>query len=200
MEDAVKMLGFYHFIDSSKSNHVKEMTKKGVHGVDRMKTGKLPNKDAWMGSFAQLLPGINWGVVAVVITTKALQRCYQDLYYKMLTLLGINRNIGKEWRTLPERYQGLGLPDFEVHALSKMIHFLQHRWDGNKSTSKMTVATYKAFMVEVGMYGNIFSRLLEELNVLAIKHTWYYNLWELCHRLGVELEVNDKYHNKSVRQ
>ena len=59
----------------------------------------------------------------------------------------------------------------------------------------MAAATYEAFMVEVGMHGNIFSRLMEELNVLTAKHTWNYDLWEPYHRLGVKLEVNDKYHN-----
>jgi hypothetical protein len=39
-----------------------------------MKTGKLPRRDAWMSFFAQLLPGINWGLVTVVLTPKALQR------------------------------------------------------------------------------------------------------------------------------
>ena len=82
-----------------------------------------------MRSFAQLLPGINWGLVAVVITPKALQKCYQDLCYEILPLLGVNRNTGKKWRTMPERYQGLGLPNFEVHDLSKTIHFVQRKWD-----------------------------------------------------------------------
>ena len=76
-----------------------------------------------MSFFAQLLPGINVGPVAVVLTPKAFQKYYQDFHYKILPLLGVSRNIGKEWKTLPERYQGLGLPDFEVHALSKKVHF-----------------------------------------------------------------------------
>ena len=101
------------------------MITKGVDWVDRMKTGELPRRDAWMSIFAQLLPGVNWGLVAVVITPKACQKCYQDLYYNMLLLLGVNRNIGKEWGTLPGRYQWLGLSNFEVHDLSKTIHFLQ---------------------------------------------------------------------------
>ena len=46
-------------------------------------------------------------------------------------------------------------------------------------------------MVEVGVYGNVFSRSWEDLKILATKHTWYYNLWELCHRLDVKLEVNE---------
>jgi hypothetical protein len=56
------------------------MIKKGANWVDMMKTGRLPRRDAWMSVFAQLLPGINWGLLAVVIMPKALQKYYQDLY------------------------------------------------------------------------------------------------------------------------
>ena len=118
----------------------------------------------------------------------------------MLPLLGVNRNIAKEWRTLPERYQGLGLPDFEVHSFSKKFHFLQRKWGGKRSTSEMTETTYEAFMTEVGVYGNVFSRPWDKLKTLATKHTWYYNLWELCHRLQVDMEFEEKYHLKPVRR
>ena len=158
MEDAVKMLGFYYSLDAGKSQHVKEMVKKGVDWVDKMNTRKVPCRDAWMSFFAQLLPGINWGMVAVVLSPEILQESYQSLYYKMLPLLGVNRNIGKEWRMLPERYQGLGLPDFEVHSFSQKFHFLQRKWGGGDATSKMTETTYESFMTEVGVYGNIFSK------------------------------------------
>jgi len=99
-----------------------------VDCVDKMNTSKVPCRDAWMSFFAQILPGINWGLVVVVLSPKALQEEYQKLYYKMLPLLGVNRNISKEWRTLPERYQGLGLPDFEVQSFLKKFHFLQRKW------------------------------------------------------------------------
>jgi hypothetical protein len=36
--------------------------------------------------------------------------------------------------------------------------------------------------------------------VLATKHTGYHNLWELCDRLGVKIEVEDAHHIKPVRQ
>ena len=55
-------------------------------------------------------------------------------------------------------------------------------------------------MVEVGMYGNIFSRSREEFKILTTKHTLYYNLWELCQRLDVELEVDGKHLIKPVQQ
>ena len=59
LEDAVKMLGFYHSLDASKSDYVKEMIKEGVAWVDRMNTGKLPRRDAYVSFFAQLLPRIH---------------------------------------------------------------------------------------------------------------------------------------------
>ena len=128
LEDAVKMLGFYYSLDAKKSKHVKEMVKKGVDCVDKMNTSKVPCRDAWMSFFAQILPGINWGLVVVVLSPKVLQEKYQKLYYKMIPLFGVNRNISKEWRTLPESYQGLGLPDFEVQSFLKKFHFLQRKW------------------------------------------------------------------------
>ena len=64
----------------------------------------------------------------------------------------------------------------------------------------MAVTTYKAFMVEVGTNGNIFSKSWKEFIVLVTKHTWYCNLWDLYHRLCVKLEVDDKYHSKPIRQ
>ena len=152
------MLAFYHSLDASKNDHTKEMNKKGIDKIDRMNTGKRPRRNTWMSYFAQLLPGINLGPAGVVLTPKALQKDYQDLYYKFLILPLMSSKTGKERMTLPERYQGVGLPDFQVHALLKKLHFLQQKMDGMDSTSKITGATYKAFMVEVGTYGNICSR------------------------------------------
>ena len=42
LKDAVKMLGFYHYLDAKKSGHIKEMIKKETDWVDQIGTGKLP--------------------------------------------------------------------------------------------------------------------------------------------------------------
>ena len=55
-------------------------------------------------------------------------------------------------------------------------------------------------MVEVGMCGAILYKPWKDREVLATKHTWYYNLWEPCNRLGVKLKVGDMYNIKPVRQ
>jgi hypothetical protein len=43
----------------------------------------------------------------------------------------------------------------------------QQNWDRNNSTSKIIGATYEAFVVEVEMYGIIFSRSWEEFKTLG---------------------------------
>ena len=52
LDDAVKMLGFYYSLDVGKSQHVKEMVKKGIDWVDKINTRKVPCRDAWMSFFA----------------------------------------------------------------------------------------------------------------------------------------------------
>ena len=99
LKDAVKMLGVYHSLDALKSDHVNGMIKKDIACIDRMNTEEFPRRDALMSFFAQLLPGINWSLVAMVLTPNALQKYYQDLYCKILPLLVVSRNIDKEWST-----------------------------------------------------------------------------------------------------
>ena len=55
----VKMFGFYQFLNANTSEHVKEMMNQGITWVDQMSTRKLPR-----------LSGINWGLVAVILTPK----------------------------------------------------------------------------------------------------------------------------------
>ena len=74
--NAVKMLGYYHSLDAKKSKHVEEIIAKGVDLVNRLSTekgtGKLLRRDGWMNLFAQLMPAVNWGLVAVMFSPEKL--------------------------------------------------------------------------------------------------------------------------------
>ena len=77
----------------------------------------------------------------------------QRVYEKALPLLGVNCKIRKEWRTLPERYQGLGLPNFPLVALANKLAFLIGNWgfQGQAQSDALALA-YENFLVEVGLY------------------------------------------------
>ena len=78
---------------------------------------------------------------------------------------------------LPERFQGLGLPDPVVLALANKIFFLQCHSGFEGATAAMAMLTYETFLLEVGIYGDIFAQDYELYGGLATNNTWYKNLW-----------------------
>ena len=79
------------------------------------------------------------------------------VWYKVFSLLGVRRNITLLWRTLPERFQGLGMPNFIVVAFASKVFFLQCHWGFSGATADSLHWNYEAFIMEVGLYGNVFS-------------------------------------------
>jgi hypothetical protein len=101
-----------------------------------------------------------------------------------VTILCVKRNITKEYRMLPLRFQGLALPIPNIDALSKKIHLLQSHRDTGSTSGRMLHQAYQVFQVEVGLGGNIFSESFISYGRLAT-HGFFRNLWELLHRYGV---------------
>jgi hypothetical protein len=71
--------------------------------------------------YFQLLPAISWGLVTVCMQPSKLDKKIQKVYKKALPFLGVNCMIKQEWRTLPEMYQGLTLPNFPLVALAMKV-------------------------------------------------------------------------------
>jgi hypothetical protein len=113
----LKMLGVHFSPAGDSPTHVKHMVQKGLDWVDCLCTKLVSREDAWLRFFLQLFPGILWGLVTVCMTPKQLAGCIQCFYAKALPFLRINCKIKKEWRTLPETYQGLALPNLPLVAL-----------------------------------------------------------------------------------
>ena len=61
-----------------------------------------------------LMPAMVFGLETVIMLPKKMEKLMQNLYFRFLPILGVNRHITKGWRMLPERYHGLGLPNFVV--------------------------------------------------------------------------------------
>ena len=53
---------------------------------------------------------------------------------------------------------------------------------------------YKAFLVKVGLSGNILTMNFALLGGLATKGTWFRNLWEFCHHLKLTLDLDPSVH------
>ena len=97
---------------------------------------------------------------------------------------------------LPEYFQGLGLPDFVVLAFACKVFFLQCHWGFEGATARMVMLTFESFMLEVGLYSNIFLENYDEYGGLATDNTWYKNLWEY----GCHLNIRVKFHAQFLLQ
>ena len=72
-----------------------------------------------------LMPAMVFGLETVIMSPKKMEKLMQNLYFKVLPILGVNRHITKEWRMLSESYHGLGLPNFVVLCFAAKLFFLQ---------------------------------------------------------------------------
>ena len=55
-------------------------------------------------------------------------------------------------------------------------------------------------MVEVGLYGNIFSYDYDSLGCLATDGTWFKNFWEFASHLDINIELSGEFHIEPVRE
>jgi hypothetical protein len=152
---ASKMLGVHFSPAGISPTHVKHMVQKGLEWVDCLHTKPVSQGDAWLSLFLQLFPGIPRGLVTMCILPKQLDGCIQRFYAKALPFLDVNCKIKKEWRTLPEMYQGLALPNLPLVAMSDKISFLLGNWGfyGQAHSNALAMA-YDSFLIEVGLYSS----------------------------------------------
>jgi hypothetical protein len=106
-----------------------------------------------MGTHYQLFPKLIYGAATVTHLPQKLEDAFQSIWYTLLPSLCVNRNIRKEYRMLPLRFDGLALPNPNIDALSKKIHLLQLHWDTGSTMGWMLHQAYQVFQVEVGLGG-----------------------------------------------
>ena len=70
----------------------------------------------------------NFFTKTIVASRLRRSKYLKKVWYRALPLLGVRRNITLLWQTLPERFQGLGMPNFVVVAFVSKVFFLQCHW------------------------------------------------------------------------
>ena len=194
-----KMLGSWFTPIGDGSHHIASCRQKGIDWVDRNHTKPLPACDAWLSFHMQLIPGMSWGLLSAIISPKDLNDAIGSLYFKILPLLRVNRNITKAWRTIPQRFQGLGMPDFVVMSFACQVYFMQCFWGFDDMVGTLLHFAYEAFQMEVGLGGDIFVRSFDKLGFLATEGTWFRHFWQYASHLGITVKVASKYHLQPLR-
>ena len=96
----------------------------------------------------------------------------------------VNQGLGaRQWQTLPEMYQGLGLPNFLLVALtSKISHILGNwRFHGQAHSDCLDMA-FDNFLVEVALYSSPFDWSYKDFGHLATESKWFCYFWKVAER------------------
>ena len=194
-----EMLGVFFSPAGDGRSHLRKMKEKGTLWAERLRTRPLSRRDAWMSLQYQLMPGLTWGLATVTMSPEAINKEMQSFYFAILGILGVNRNIAKEWRMLPEKYHGLGLPNFAILSLSGKIHILHEHFGFKNALGEMMHQAYEALVIEVGAYGNTLSLPFAEYGALGTKNTWFRSLWESSQHFDVGIAISANCHLSPVR-
>ena len=144
---------------------------------------------------------MSWGLVTICMPPKKFDTIVQRVYSKALPLVGVNSKIKREWRTLPERYQGLGMPNMPLLSLQEKISFLQGNWGfPGQSHSNALAMAYENFLIEVGLYGSPLKWSYSDYGHLSTQSTWFQNLWLLTHTYRVDISFRAEEMLQGIRE
>ena len=113
-----------------------KMITKGKKWSTKVSASNLTTGDAWHSFVGQAIPSTLYGLVPLMAGPDVVETEFMGWYYSCLSPLGVNRNIAKGWRMLPEEYFGLGMPNMSLRKLSDSIQFLQRKWGGQDAVGK----------------------------------------------------------------
>jgi hypothetical protein len=189
----LKMLGVHFSPVGNLGTHVDHMVQKGLDWVDCLPTKPLLSNDAWFSFYLQLFPAISWGLVTVCMPPSMLDKCFQKVYKKALPLLGVNCKIKREWRALPEKYQGLAMPNVPLVALAEKVSFLLGNWGfAGQAHSNALAMAFDNFLIQVGLYGSPLDWSYKDYGHLSTESTWLHNLWTLVHYFKASITFHEE--------
>ena len=133
---------------------------------------------------------MKYGFVPLMSEPAVLEEEVIRVYYKMLPYLGVNRNLRADWRWLPTKFQGLGLPNLSIEKLAMMLQYVVRHWDMGEGIWMQMRRVMEIAQIECGLEGNFLTRPYNMLESL-MSPCWPKLLWSYVDYFGVTLEVDD---------
>ena len=155
----------------------------------KIKDGHLPARSNWLSYQCQLWPGLKYGLGASPATIEQLEKGLGSRDHKLLSHLGICRNIPKELRYIPSCFGGFGLRSLKFDATTEAINmFLQH-YGTESSLGTFLTATIENLQLELGVTGCPFTYEYSIWKDLATD-SWIKSLWERIQHFGIDLQID----------
>jgi hypothetical protein len=114
-----------------------------------------------------LWPGLQYGLATLATTSSHLEGQLRRLDYEALSLLGVNPNIKREWRTIPHKFGGIGLRSLEVEQTIGWINIILQHFGVASKLGQNCRASLEAMQLELGCLGTPLFESFRQLGHLA---------------------------------
>jgi hypothetical protein len=148
--------------------------------ITKMTTEHLPARLGWVAYKFKLRPGIHYGLATLAMSLKTANTMLGQENLWLLSFLGINQNVKREWRTLHWAFRGIWLFSLAVeHTIATLNMIVQHYRAGTTLTMKFS-ASLEALQLEIGCAGKPLEEDYGNIHYLAMQR-WVEIFWERLH-------------------
>jgi hypothetical protein len=190
LKEATQTLGMFTSPMSDGYAHLAKMLSKCCHWEESIRSSTLLHRDRWHSLHTQLFPSVRYGLIPFMTPPAVLEEAFMDIYYRLLPLLNVNRNIMSDWRWLPQSFQGLGLPNMGLKKLSLMLQYVVRHWGCGGPMDFQLRRSFELLQVECGLYRNPLTRDFHLFGCLAT-NTWMRLLWQYLDYYQVKLHLDN---------
>jgi hypothetical protein len=112
--------------------------------ISKTKNGHLPARLGWITYKFKLWPGIKYGLATLGMPLEITQKVLQCKNFHLLSFLGVNWNLKREWRTLHRAFGGIGLYSLPIEHTIAMINMIIQHYSTETTLAKKFLAFIEA--------------------------------------------------------
>jgi len=186
-DNASRYLGVFQTTSGNEDRQVDELHAKVENWNQMIENSRLPPALNLHAVLARIHRTLLYPLVATTITEDKLQAISDQLYWKSLPKCGIVRTFPIQYRHLPIRYQGLGLPNLYLEQEISKLREIMTISDTDSVAWDQLRLGLEGIQVQVGVPDIIFNHSYNEFSILA-EECWIKSHWKFLSSQGYSLQ------------
>ena len=186
-DDPREYLGVVQTTNGEEIEQVKNMTQKILDWNEIIKQSRLPPALNLKAVMCKIHKTLQYPLPALTLSEKCLQKLSNKLYWESLPKCGIVRTFPIQYRHLPEKYQGLGLPNLYLEQeTGKIMHIINFAYTNSVEWRQLQVGL-ETLQVRLGTQKIIFDYNYYEFAPIC-PECWLKSLWLFCHEMELKVK------------
>ena len=117
------------------------------------------------------------GLATLATSNGQLKDKLRKLDFEALSLLGVNKHVRVQWRTIPREFGGIGLYSLEVEQTIGWINMILQHYNVNNTLGQKCRMSLECLQLEIGCAGNPLEEKFAQVGHLAT-NGWWKAVWE----------------------